>query len=235
MKILVLTDVFPPENNAGAEQVSFRLAREYKRAGYEVAVLTTTRKREMVGEDSFQGLRVMRFFCKFARRFQAYRTLYNPKAIRFLKGYLKNGDFEVIHAHNIHLCFSYWSLRVIKKLKVPIVLTLHDCMAVCFKKFDCFYDSKDLDNSPRKDYKIHLLKCLKCQKKRYFPLRNILIRHFLNKYPDKIITVSNELKKLIETNGIRIDEVIYNGVDINDFKINEQSGEKSQQPSSSTF
>ncbi len=94
-------------------------------------------------------------------------------------------------------------------------------MAVCYKKFDCFYDLKDFSNPPAKDYKIHASKCFICQKRRYFPLRNILIRHFLNQYADKIVTVSNELKKLIETNGIRVSKVIYNGVDADNFKISE--------------
>ncbi len=85
MKILILSDAFPPENNAGAEQMSFKLAMEYKKAGHEAAVLTTTRKREMVGDNDFHGLRVTRFFCGFARRGQAYRALYNPGAIKFLK------------------------------------------------------------------------------------------------------------------------------------------------------
>lgn len=222
MKILILSDGFLPENRAGAEQVSFRLAKKYKEAGHEVTVLTTTRKKEMIGESRYQGLRVIRFFCRFTSRWQAYRALYNPLIIRSLKEILKNNKFDIVQAHNIHLCFSYYSLRVIKKFAIPLVLTLHDCMAVCYKKFDCFYDRNDLDNPPRMDYKVHFLRCLRCQKKRYFPLRNILIRHFLNTYPDKVVAVSTELKKLLKTNRIRIDDVIYNGVDIDNFETSEQ-------------
>jgi len=222
MKILILSDAFPPENNAGAEQMSFRLAREYMKAGHQVMVLTTTRNKDMIGDNDFQGLRVTRFFSKFAHRGQAYQSLYNPGAIRFLKEYLRNKDFDIIHAHNIHLCFSYYSLKVIRGLKIRALITLHDCMAVCYKKFDCFYDSEDLDNPPRVDYEIHPFECFRCQKKRYFFLRNILIRHLLNKYTNKIITVSGELKKLIEANGIRVDETIYNGVDTTGFDISKQ-------------
>ncbi|NQU77590.1 glycosyltransferase, partial [Candidatus Falkowbacteria bacterium] len=221
MKILVLSDAFPLENNGGAEKMSYKLAKKYQEAGHEVAVLTTTRKKELVGESEFDGLRVTRFFSWFARRFNAYRTLYNPRAIKVLKNFLSENKIDAVHAHNIHICFSYWSLKVIKKMGIPLVLTVHDCQPVCYRKFDCFYKRTDHSNPPVIDYKIKLGKCFRCQKLRFFPLRNRLVRYFLNKYPTKVVAVSEELSKLLRFNGIRVNEVIHNGIEVGSFRASE--------------
>jgi len=52
--------------------------------------------------------------------------------------------------------------------------------------------------------------------KSYNPLRNITIRHYL-KYCDKIFSVSGALKKAMNQNGISNVEVLYNGIDVDEF------------------
>lgn len=222
MKILILTDAFPPEDNAGAEQMSFRLAQKYQEAGHLVTILTTTRKKEAVGEDNYQGLRVIRVYCQFIRRLQAYRAIYNFSTTNFLRKFLRKENFDIVHAHNVHMAFSYRGLKVIKKFRMPLILTLHDCQTVCYKKFDCFYRREDLNNPPTADYKIDNWKCFKCQKKRFFPLRNFLIRRILNKIPDRVIAVSWELKQLLEINGIKANGVIHNGLAFKDFAVGDE-------------
>ena len=57
---------------------------------------------------------------------------------------------------------------------------------------------------------------IKKYKRRYNPFRNLLIRHYLT-YVDKIFSVSNALKEVLERNGIQNVETVYNGIDVSSF------------------
>ncbi|MBU4332059.1 glycosyltransferase family 4 protein [Patescibacteria group bacterium] len=222
MKILILMDKLPPEDKGGAEIVCLNLAWEYQKQGNEVGVITTTRKKESQGNSLDRGVKVHRIYSNYHNRWQPYVSLYNPWVVARVRKILAKEKPDIVHAHVVHKHLSYYSLKIVKEMDIPLVITLHDCLSICYKKFTCFYDIKDLDNSPNINYKVKSLKCWWCQKLRYFPLRNLFVRRFLNTYPDKVITVSQELKKLVEANGIKVSDTIHNGVDADNFKIDDQ-------------
>ena len=73
--------------------------------------------------------------------------------------------------------------------------------------------------------KISILDQIKEAGKTYNPFRNLFIRHYL-KCVDRIFAVSNSLKELLAINGIKNVETIYNGIDVNDWVINNEEIKK---------
>ena len=201
MKVLILNDKFPPEVKGGADIMSWRFAQKLVRVGHQVSVFTTTDQKSREGIAEENSLKIYRLFYKFSSRWMAYAGLYNYKAVRKLKEIIKKEKPDLLWAHNVHCALSYACLRKAKKMGLPVVLSLHDSLTFCYKAFDC-----------QIEYKHKPLKCLKCQRFRYFPLRNFLIRYFLT-FVDKIIAVSHEHQKLLQANKVRCDTYIYNGVE----------------------
>jgi len=213
MKILVLNDKFPPETKGGADVMSWRFAQKLIQASHQVSVLTTTDERNREGMVEEDSLKIYRLFFKFYPRWMAYLGLYNPKAVKKLKEVVKAEEPDLVWAHNVHCALSYACLRKAKKMGRPVVLTVHDAMPFCYKKFDCTINHEDKSQNPRLAYRHRPWRCLQCQKKRYFPLRNFFIRYIFNHYLDKVLAVSAEHQKLLQANKVRCDGYIYNGFD----------------------
>jgi len=203
MKILFLTDDFPPYHKGGAGQMAFDLAKELAIRNHQVFVLTTVQEK-LKEEDftDFEGLKIIRIYSKYHERWRAYRSLYNPSTIKIFKKVVQQIKPDVIHAHNIHYHLSYYCLKLSKKYSKAVFLTFHDVMAVHYGKWlpkNC------------NDLKINLIDKIKAAKLRYNPLRNLLIRHYLS-YADKLFTVSKRLEKILNINGIENIITIYNSI-----------------------
>lgn len=213
MKILILSDKFPPEAIGGADIVPFRLAKKALDLGHQISVITTTFEKENVGLKKTQGLKVYWLYSKIPDQWHSYLTLYNHSVIKEVKKIIKEEMPDLVWAHNVHYQISYFSLVVAKKFNLPVVLTVHDAMSFCYKKFDCTINPKDKSQSPQIAYRHRPWNCLWCQKKQYFPLRNFFIRYIFNHYLDKVLAVSVEHQKLLQANKVRCDGYIYNGFD----------------------
>ncbi|MDI6591501.1 MAG: glycosyltransferase family 4 protein [Patescibacteria group bacterium] len=229
MKILFLSDDFPPESKGGAEIVAFNLVRALQKRGHFVFVITTTRDKTSVNyshgpicisrcQEPSEGYShaIFKIFSNYNERWRAYLSLYNPKTVSKVKEILKEFKPDIVHAHNLHRDLSYHCLKIAKKYGKAVFLTAHDVMLVQYGKW--------VPKHPE-DFKITILDQIREAKKRYNPLRDIIIRHYL-KYPDKIFAVSNSLKTLLEVNGIKNIETIYNGIDIDEWKEEESEVKK---------
>lgn len=221
MKILILSDFFLPYGKGGAEMAAYRLAQGFLKKNHQIVVVTTVQDKNLAAREKYQGMAVYRFYAKYHQRWRAYLSLWNPRLLRKIKEVIEIEKPDIIHIHNIHYYFSYACLKLIRQMGLSSVLTIHDCMPICYKKFTCYINQKDFSNSPQVSYRLNMWRCFKCQRFRYFPLRNILIRYFLNRYADKVIAVSRELKILLESNGIKCDDFIYHGIKLDDFQINQ--------------
>lgn len=210
MKILFLTDDFPPKTFGGAGIVAFNLAKGLKKKGHDIFVITTVRKKSGEGNIKFKGLYVFRIYANYHQRWQAYLSLYNLQTVSKVKKLIKEMKPDIVHAHNIHYYLSYCCLKIAKQYAKAVFLTTHDAMLVHYGK---------LMPKNRKDvYKVSIWDQIKEARKRYNPFRNRIIRYYL-KYVDKILTVSDALKKLLMINGIKNIETIYNGIDVNSWKV----------------
>lgn len=209
MKILFLTEEFPPANSGGSGVVAYNLARGLKNKGHDIFVITVVRDKLNQGEINPGSLKVFRIYADYHQRWQAWLSLYNPQTTSKVKRIIREIKPDIIHAHNIHQYLSYHCLKIARKYAKGVFLTAHDAMLFNYGKLmpkndSCFYKVKFCDH-------------IKAAQKRYNPFRNIVIRHYL-KYADKIFSVSNALKKVLEINGIKNVETIYNGINVSDWE-----------------
>jgi len=218
MKILILSDSFPPAGGGGAEVVAFDLVRRFQKIGHQIYVITTVQEKNQVGESDEYGLKIFRIYANYHERWRGYLSLYNPQTVSHVKHILEQINPDVIHVHNIHYYLSYYCLRMAKQYSKAVFLTAHDVMLFHYGKLFEFVNFDDLSIPETFNYKITFWQQIKRFKKRYNPFRNIIIRHYL-KYVDKIFAISYVLKDALKQNNIRNVEVIHNGVDINQWNV----------------
>lgn len=220
MKILILSDGFPPYQQGGAEKMAALLAKGYHQRGHDVVVITTVQKREEEQCVQWKGLKVYRLYSSYHERWRAYLSLYNPQIIKKACQIIADEKPTVVHAHNVHYYLSYHLLALIKRWQIPIVITFHDAMAADYGKFTQGIQLHDYSEQPKVNYHVRTLNTIKTYRFRYFPLRNVLIRWYLHHKTNSRIAVSHELRKFLEVNGIRCTGVIYNGIDPQEYEIN---------------
>jgi len=222
LKIVILQDDLYPEAKGGASMIVFELAKKYLLRGHRVSVITATQNKKMVGRTSLEGLDIYRLFSDYHERWRAYLSLYNPTMVTCVKKILNAIKPDIVHAHNIHKHISYYALRCSKKTGAKVFLTAHDAMLFHYGKFYEFIDSTILECPQKINYKISAWQQLKTFRKRYNPFRNIIIRHYL-RYLDKIFSVSHALEDALNQNGITNTLVIYNGIDLDAWRVSDNS------------
>lgn len=234
MKILFLTDDYPPYAWGGAGQVVFNLAKKFKELGHEVHVITTVRNRIDEGINSENGIFVYRLVSQYHERWRAWKGLYNPGVLGGVKEILRDVRPDVSHAHNIHYHLSYASLGLARRFSRSVFITLHDAMTVAYGKV--WSPAKggrssrpqarlapngvapqggglNIPDSNSIGYRLTFWQNLKIAKKRFNPFRNIITKRYLNQ-ADKIFSVSDALKDFLEMNGLSNIETVYNGLDV---------------------
>ena len=218
MKILILSDFFPPEKRDGAGIAAYRLAKEFLNSGHKVSVITICDNKQNQGFSEYDGMKIYKICSNYDLRFRSYISLWNPKIVKKLEEIIKKINPDIVHAHNIHLRLSYKSLEIAKRNSARVFLTIHDLMPVHYGKFENFFAKDCLAVNCEFNYKISVLDLIKTAGKRYNPLRNIVIKHYL-KYADKIFSISDEQKKVLEANGIGNIRTIYNGINAREMEV----------------
>ncbi len=193
--------------------VAFRLAKEMKRLGHRLCVITTTRERKKAGVENLEGIKVYRIYADYHPRWRSYLSLHNFRIISQIEKIIKEFQPDISHFHNIHWYISYYSIKLAKKYSKKVFLTAHDAMIVHYGKWL---------PKEKNDYKITLFDQIKTAKKRYNPFRNLFIGYCL-KSTDKIFAVSNSLKRLLVLNGVKNTAVIYNGINIRKWQKKEKA------------
>lgn len=225
MKILILSDGFPPVLTAGAENIAYITAKEYLSRGHSVTVITVNNELEKgtVRKVTHDNVDIIQIGAKYNERFIAYVSLYNFKILNIIKNLL-NEDYDIAHIHNIHKYISYGVIGLLKDKNIKTILTAHDAMSIDYGKFIQGIDPFDLSSMPNINLKVNPFKTLLRYRTKYNPFRNIIIKYYLSKL-DKIVTVSSALEELLNKNGISNTVTIHNGlpetlksIDIKQFK-----------------
>src|SRR3989344_179355 len=99
MKVLFLSDDFPPVSFGGAGISTYELALGMKKAGHEVFVVTTCREEKDAGEFEYEGMKIFKIFSNYKGRWRAYLSLYNPPVVRQIREILKKISPDVVHAN----------------------------------------------------------------------------------------------------------------------------------------
>ena len=218
MKIVILSEGFPPETFGGAEVIASNLASALLKKCLEVSVITTTKDKNKVGVSIENGLKIYSIYSDYNTRYKAYRSLKNAGVVNEVSRIVREIKPDIVHAHNIHNHISYASLKEVKKYCIAVCMTMHDVMSVHYGKLGAKVDTEGnvvMDSiNPWKQFLQYKL--------RYNPLRNVFIRHYL-KSVDKIFAVSLALKEVLEKQGILGIEVLHNGIDVSLWKVNHRA------------
>lgn len=216
MRIIILSDGFPPTGLGGGEIIPSNLTHLLLSKGHDVFVITTTQKKSEVGIVEAGKLTVYRIYSEYNLRFRSYVSLCNPAVLKEVQKIMENVNPDIVHAHNIHTHLSYASLKLAKKYSKGVFLTFHDVMSVHYgkvgAKVDSFGKVTVASMSPLEQifqYKFY-----------YNPLRNIVIRYYL-RYVSKMLSVSSALKDVLEVKGIKPIEVLHNGIDVSVWQVDD--------------
>jgi len=219
MKILILSDNFPPHAPGGAERSTFNLAQAFQKKGHEVFIITTVREKNLVGREDLAGLKIFRIYSNYHSRWRAYLSLYNPQTVKKVSRIIQEINPDIVHANNIHYYLSYFCLKLAKKYSQGVFFTARDVMSFNYGKLAT---KKYLE---RFDYRTNWWDHLKQAQKRYNPFRNIIIRYYL-KHTDKVFAISSALKTALNQNGIQNVKVIYNGIKAENWQVSLQKIEE---------
>lgn len=216
MKIVYLHDNFPPEKYGGAAGICFDMAEYFYNSGNEVIVITTTKDKIDEGVELYKGIRVYKIYSNYHERWRSYLSLYNPATVSKIDKILKEEIPDVVHAHNIHYHLSYYALKLAKRYSKKVFLTAHDVGLINLGKAYPVDPATVSFNNIK--YNIYFWTQLRGYKWRFNPFRSIFIKYLLQNV-DKIFSVSNALKEVLESRGIKNIETIHNGMSSNGWNI----------------
>jgi glycosyltransferase involved in cell wall biosynthesis len=214
MRVLMLNDLWDPRIGSSVRQM-YQHAARLRELGHEVAVVSTSPRRDEVGTTEIQGTRVHRLHSDYPVRWRSWVAL-SHRALRApFQRVLQEFRPDVAHSHLIHTHLSYAALTWARESGAAVVFTAHDSMTYCHQKLTCFHGGAE-HGWQLKDYRAYWQKCLPCQRLRYNPFRNARIRAVLARDVDRLTVVSNELGAAVRANGIRVDRTIHNAIDLHE-------------------
>lgn len=218
MKILVLSDDFPPYAFGGAGMIAFRASKEFIKQGHQVYVITSTSDKNKQGMSQVGGITVYSLYSQYHARWRSYVSILNPLVLMQVKEIILEIKPDIVHAHNVHAHLSYASLILAKKYSPKVFMTAHDMMSVYPGPFTEFINTKDLSCPKKFDYRVTKLMMVKKFRLRYNPFRNFIVKKLLNGI-NGVVAVSDALKNGLSQNGINVKMVIHNGINISEWDV----------------
>ena len=87
MHILVLSDFFPPQVNAGAENIAFEISNGYIAKGNRISVITINKSLQKgeVFVDEKKSLTCYQIGFNYNEKLSAYIGMYNPVVLKVIK------------------------------------------------------------------------------------------------------------------------------------------------------
>lgn len=135
MRLLIVSNFFPPYNVGGAEIVADRHAAEMKRRGHHVAVLGGSPPSEDRGpgcllvEDAGDII----VYRTAVRSLDPSRSFFWGGSARILEAVIRHEKPDVVHFHNL-VGLGVNLIPRVKSLGIPCVLTLHDYWGFCLRQ-----------------------------------------------------------------------------------------------------
>lgn len=140
MKVAIIHNLYPPYARGGAEQVVLKTVQGLVEAGHEVRVLTFGPNGEEYSEDgrcAIYRFQPKNFFSytESHRHFFGMRLLWhlrdiwNRDSARYVENILRTEKPDVVHTHNL-MGLGFLIPRVIRKLGIPHIHTVHDVQLV---------------------------------------------------------------------------------------------------------
>jgi glycosyltransferase involved in cell wall biosynthesis len=212
MRILFLNDL-EDERIGSSVRLVHQLAAHYRRLGHHTALATAVQDPAQAGVADARGLVVHRLFSDYNPRWRAWTSLDNSRTREGFARVLAAESPDVVHAHLVHQHLSYATLSAARRAGAGVVHTAHDVMTFCHQKLTCFHGGEEHGGELR-DYQARPSKCLPCQRLRWNPFRNAAIRRILERDVHRTTVVSAELGRALEANGLRVDRVVHNALEL---------------------
>jgi glycosyltransferase involved in cell wall biosynthesis len=132
-RILIVSNLFPPHVIGGAEIVAYRQAQGLRARGHIVSVfagwVASDDQKGRLELEMIDGLRVWR---TPVVSFDPDDNFHVPTVVARLRSVVGREQPDVVHLHNLN--GLGWSVvPLIKQLGVPVVATLHDHLAYCYR------------------------------------------------------------------------------------------------------
>ena len=210
MRILYLTDEFPPHSYGGSGTIAKYIAQGVAARGHQVFVVSTAKHIHEEREEPFGDGKIF-WLPQYNSEYLFRLGLRNPKSLEALEHILKKVQPDVVHAHNMHWHLSYAALALARQYTPRVFLTAHDLTYVAYAKV--FPKGKRCTSAEEaaKQCKASLVRDLRAAKIQYLPWRNHVIHGYLSNVR-LIFCVSDFLKKALEANGIKRYVLLHNGI-----------------------
>jgi glycosyltransferase involved in cell wall biosynthesis len=211
MRILVLSDTYPPVHRGGAGEVASLVAEGLAARGHEILVVTSGvalsgAPRTRPGTVTIAT--VASPVISVARR---HLSVVHPLAMAGVWRLAQAFGPEAVHAHNVHERLSFASLFAARggasRHRVPLVLTAHDYLLFCLTKFLCSRGDAGFRASPSD--------CENCHTIRRVPGRNAIIHGIVRRTVTTLACISRAQARAMAANGyadVRT-AVVHNGLD----------------------
>jgi glycosyltransferase involved in cell wall biosynthesis len=214
VRVLHLNDLYDPRIGSSIRQM-YQLAARLRPLGVESRVASTTRQAHDAGDEEILGCRVRKIHSDYPVRWRAIVSLRNRRVLGPLRELLTEFRPDVVHAHLIHSHLSYAALDLAKEKGAAVVFTAHDVMTFCYQKLDCYHGG-EAHGGLLRDYQAYWQKCIPCQRFRYYPPRNALIRDVLSNSVDVKTAVSDALRVALEANRLGPFRVVHNAIELDE-------------------
>jgi glycosyltransferase involved in cell wall biosynthesis len=207
MKVLVLTDSFPPFNLGGAGEVADLVSRRLAAVGYEVVVVAGSATRSRAGVERRDGVTVRRVWAPVPNALRLHLGVLHPLAMAQVRRAAAAFRPDVVHAHNVHERLSFAALAAARAGGAPVVLTAHDYLLFCLTKFLCSGGDAGYRATPRA--------CPHCRHIRRVPGRNRLVNALVRRHVRALACISRAQRAALAANGFGDLplEVVHNGID----------------------
>lgn len=213
MRIVLLSDRIPPEQLGGAEKVVWTLAVGLARAGHEVHLIAGTDQADR--QESRDDVTIHYVHAQTPTILRGWLSILNLSVARRVRRLLVTLRPDVVNAHNVHNQLSFACLLVAQWLGIPTVFSAHDFMTFTYGKLTHGIDPQH--GAPAAAaYKLPLLYNLRLMRLRFNPFRTLFIRYVLQHTRGRTC-VSEAHRQALEVNLNLPFEVVYNGVDPNDY------------------
>ena len=241
LKILLISDYFPPYIVGGAEISAYYLGIGLSKIGHDVSILTRYPKKISIKLEGFSAVHSVTYNKKKSLLSNYLHTgiLSSVDMAKKLEELLKTEDFDIIHAQN--WISGYAVMRVKQRMKKfpPSLLSIRDYRYLCPGLYGWCLSDKIKTNCNL----INTIECIYHHSKAPFLTRTIgLIPYSILRYVssnmlsrsvnafDGYITNSNFLRGVILNNlAIKTENVntVYNAINLEDFEIVADTEERS--------
>lgn len=229
MRVLLLNDRIPPENQGGAGKVTWSLGLGLKELGNEVHVISATEKETF--EEIRSNIPTYHIHVKYPLQahLRHYATLFNPQVNAQLSRLYRQIKPDIVNVGNIHSDLTYYSLVIAHRMGIPTVFTAHDVMAFAYSKLTHHIESERCQVEQPSEYRLPMFYNIQQMRFRYNPIRNYIIRQILENYTNTRIVVSDRLRQALEANNLPSFSVVHNGVIAAEFEVDNATVEALRQ------